>query len=343
MLMVRTKTRHGKKTDRPPARARRSAADAERLRAIRKAHGWSQQDLARKIGVKQPLVAAWEKGHGPSPRMYFALSRIVLDYESQQWLLKQAGADLQTIEVVADGLLKRRGASPIGKEIVRIMPISAGDLLYPARWAAHSVFRAHATLLMDGIEEPEGPELIVSREMMPPTTRLRYVTVRDNFMAPQFRRGDRLVIDYSETDPWNIQEGACVVAYRSARYAAPLAELQRKMEVENPEEADRRKRSGESPFDRVGLFAGWLRKQIEPDATGVAPLGAVKGSPPRTMLGFFSLEAPWLPTRVGILGIGPEHPADVPKMSDHLVLGRAVAWISRSDARSQGRDRASTR
>ena len=46
----------------------------EKLRAIRQAHGYSQEELARQLGVSFPTVNAWERGKSqPYPRHVHAI------------------------------------------------------------------------------------------------------------------------------------------------------------------------------------------------------------------------------------------------------------------------------
>lgn len=55
----------------PPA----ARSIGERIKQARKAHGFSQADLARRLGVSQPAVANWESGvHDPRRLMLAALA-----------------------------------------------------------------------------------------------------------------------------------------------------------------------------------------------------------------------------------------------------------------------------
>ena len=50
-----------------------------RIRAHRIMRGWSQGDLARRLGVSRPAVAQWESGRNrPSERHVAALRRLLL-------------------------------------------------------------------------------------------------------------------------------------------------------------------------------------------------------------------------------------------------------------------------
>jgi len=47
------------------------------LRAVRRARGWRQQELAKRLGVSQTLVSLWEKGQRPvPPRRWAQLRRL---------------------------------------------------------------------------------------------------------------------------------------------------------------------------------------------------------------------------------------------------------------------------
>ena len=41
----------------------------ENIAELRRAHGWSQSELAAKCGVAQPTVSGWENGKGMELRM----------------------------------------------------------------------------------------------------------------------------------------------------------------------------------------------------------------------------------------------------------------------------------
>lgn len=45
------------------------------IRIERKRKNWTQQDLARKAGIKQPVIARYEKGQDPSPKNLNAIAK----------------------------------------------------------------------------------------------------------------------------------------------------------------------------------------------------------------------------------------------------------------------------
>lgn len=298
---------------------------------MRTSQQWSQEQLAKALGVRQPLVSAWERGHLPSPRMYFKFSRLLINYKDQRWLAEKAGADLKTLENIADGLRKQRHEAPLPSEIVRILPmptIQGGDLQGKVR-------------LYIG---EEGPDLIISTAKVPHPYLTHYVQVRDSFMSPQFRPGNILVVDRSETDPWKLEEGSCLAVHRSAEYAEQQhwAEDRKRLEKElSKEEVDERRRRMSFPYHRVGLSVGWLHKDIQQghEVGGTRELDerAFGGFGPVGKLGFFSLEAPWIRE---MLSARQPHfpPGEVTDASGLVVLGRVIAWIdSGEELRSEGR------
>jgi transcriptional regulator with XRE-family HTH domain len=57
-------------------------ASAE-LRTLRKQHGWSQNELARRLGVSQTLVSLWEHGTRPIPAQWMPkLFELGLEFEA---------------------------------------------------------------------------------------------------------------------------------------------------------------------------------------------------------------------------------------------------------------------
>ena len=58
--------------------------DSERIKALRAKHGFTQQELADRIGVTQPSIAWWETGRG-RPTGASVLERlIVLEREAEE-------------------------------------------------------------------------------------------------------------------------------------------------------------------------------------------------------------------------------------------------------------------
>ena len=58
-------------------RARKGIGEHELARLIhtaRRAHGWTQDELGRRVGVDRGVVATWERGHRPGRH---ALARLV--------------------------------------------------------------------------------------------------------------------------------------------------------------------------------------------------------------------------------------------------------------------------
>ena len=55
----------------------------ERLRKLREARGWSQAEVARRAGITQPSVSAYERGRGLPFEMALRLCR-VFEIEAEQ-------------------------------------------------------------------------------------------------------------------------------------------------------------------------------------------------------------------------------------------------------------------
>ena len=67
---------------RPPA----DPITAKRLREVRERHGMTQKDVAKAIGVSQPLVQVWESGQS-APATVHLRSLAVLYGVTTDWLL----------------------------------------------------------------------------------------------------------------------------------------------------------------------------------------------------------------------------------------------------------------
>jgi len=233
--------------------------------------------------------------------MLLKFARLPIDKPDIEWLVTKAGAGVEILRDIANRFLEERRESV--HTTTRIFPLPK--------------------------IEKQTQDLVISEWVIPHPVTTFYVRVPDNFMVPQFRRGDRLFIDASETDPWELEEGTCVAVYRSPEHAVQQhwPERQKEFEESHPkEEVEERKRLMVFPYQHIGLFVGWLQGRIEADADG--------------KWGHFFLEAPWIRTSEMLSVRQPHHPIDakVIDASGLIVLGRVIAWLhSDRDTRSEPR------
>lgn len=99
-----------------------------RIKEARQARGWSQQDLAERIGVSQPTIVHWEQGtHTPRN---LALARLADALGvSRQWL--QGDSEAQAILASARSENYLKNASPIQNYLaspIQHVPIFSGTL-----------------------------------------------------------------------------------------------------------------------------------------------------------------------------------------------------------------------
>lgn len=148
----------------------------ERIREARKQRGFSQLDLARKIGVTQPAVANWESGvHDPRRLM---LVRIADALDVSAASLASGARSL----VEAD---KHPAAAYLRRPIQHTPVISFTDA---ARF----------------FENPEADPHIYAEDYIPVTAsaeRLFALIVEDEAIDLIFPRGTIVVVDYSDRRP----------------------------------------------------------------------------------------------------------------------------------------------
>jgi transcriptional regulator with XRE-family HTH domain len=256
-------------------------ADGLEIRRIRLENGWSQRNLASRLKVHQPLISAWEKGNVPSPRMYARLISLPLLYKEQLWAARKAGWDPQTVEALAHAYLKTRGAPVPQSDVVRIPPMPE--------------------------VEPEGPDLLISKEEVPDTPLVFYVRLRDetDLMRPLFSSGDILIIDTSEKDLREIEDGE-LVATTSVRYEFPVP-------VKGAVESGGQR--------KLIVLAGWLKKYDTPFGN-FADMKEFQGaeweSRPDVKSCMLQLAGSQKAMYIGVSGPEPDAPG---------LLGRIVAWI----------------
>jgi transcriptional regulator with XRE-family HTH domain len=283
-------------------------ADGKRLQQLRLSLHLNQKEFAKKLGVAQSLVSAWERGkrrgRRPSSGLLLKFAAFpTLDHDEVDWLIAKAGMDPETITFAAERHLNESSPPPKPGEVTSIKPLRKLESGLPDFLKKEQP---------DAEIESGGPDLPFWKKAVPNSATTKYITVRDHFMRPIYKPGDILLIDQSQRDPWKLDEGACVAVYLSAEYAAQQhwPEHREKIEQENPEEELERRRSMMNfPYERVGLTVGWLRKQIESD------------------YGWFFLEAPWLPVHKP-LPARQAHHGDAVLIADLQILGRVVAWIA---------------
>lgn len=99
-----------------------------RIKEARQARGWSQQDLAERVGVSQPTIVHWEQGtHTPRN---LALARLADTLGvSRQWLQEPPDAPIQSIQMPAQS--GHRSTRPIFTYLnapIHHVPVFSGPL-----------------------------------------------------------------------------------------------------------------------------------------------------------------------------------------------------------------------
>ena len=163
--------------------------DGPQFRAIRERMGsqWTQEVMARKLGVLQPVISAWEKGRAkPSARMCMKYANLPLDKSDIRWLFERAGAVSETIEQLADHVLQKRAEPAAVGETIRVPPLASA--------------------------EAAGRHLIFPTWLAPHPLATRYLRVEGDFDKPELRDGDVFLIDSSDTDVRTMSEGSFLAA-----------------------------------------------------------------------------------------------------------------------------------
>ncbi|MEM8772551.1 MAG: XRE family transcriptional regulator [Pseudomonadota bacterium] len=161
----------------------------ERIRSARKAKGFSQADLARRIGVSQPAIATWESGvHDPR--------RLVL--------AKLADALSTPLEWLAAGARSRQESDKHAAAAYLRRPLQHVPLI-----------SLSSAVLLAGEREPD-PHA-VAEDYIPVTageTHMFAVFADDPAIDLAFPSGSLVVIDYADRAP---QDGAYCLAVVSGK------------------------------------------------------------------------------------------------------------------------------
>ena len=148
----------------------------DRIKQARKAHGLSQADLARRLGVSQPAIANWESGIHDPRRLMLAKLADVLE-APLDWL---AAGDRSAVE--SD---KHAGAAYIRRPLQHVPVIS---------------FRAAALLAQDMTADPHA----MAEDYIPVTagsSKLFAVFLNDPAVNLAFLPDTLVVVDYSDRLP----------------------------------------------------------------------------------------------------------------------------------------------
>jgi len=278
-----------------------SSSTAYRLRHFREELGLNKNQLAEKLDVQPLAVLMWEKKEGgsiPRAETFIKLAKFALKrerFEDALWFLDQADVDTETVLEISRGMEANTPRRPARKgELVEVQPLreageDGGPLSFPLRLIAN-----------------------------PRST--RYVRSRDDFQ--QLRRGDILLIDESEKDLFALG-GSYVAIYRSPEgfFSEEDLEFRRKMlEGATRQQVEQLTEQGHSPFEHLGVYAGWLRVEV-------ATAGSTSRAP-AVVNAAFMVDAP---SRFGVLMsrmVAQQAGDKILVNGDLKVLGRVVAWIA---------------
>ena len=150
----------------------------ERIRYSRKAKGYSQADLARRVGVSQPAIANWETGLHDPRRLALAKLADVLD-TPLDWLSAGARSVTESDTHAAAAYLRRAN--------IHVPVIS---------------FENAGRFAFDGRSDPH----VMAEDYIPLTAnsdKMFAVFITDDAMNKTFVRDTLVVIDYSDRVPAN--------------------------------------------------------------------------------------------------------------------------------------------
>lgn len=156
----------------------------ERIRRARKERGWSQAELARRVGVSQPAIATWESGvHDPRQLMLAKVSEVL--GAPFDWLAAGARSSAET---------DRHGAAAYIRRPLRHVPVIAN--------------RSAALFAKD----PEADPHAMAEDYIPVTAgapKLFAIFLSDEAVDLAFPPGSLVVVNYGDRRP---QDGSFCLA-----------------------------------------------------------------------------------------------------------------------------------
>ncbi len=148
---------------------------SELVSKLRKDSGETQADFAKKLGVTQPMVSAWEIGaEDPSPTFCIRLGNLA-HYPDDVWFWQQAGLDEQEILRAAEKVLTERATARVVAGTIEVRCVEK---------------TAEGIKLLDRL-------FPVRAEFMPNPLSTVCLIVGENAATPGISAGDHIVLDES--------------------------------------------------------------------------------------------------------------------------------------------------
>ena len=227
----------------------RRSESAIRIKVLR--DSLSQSEFAKIVGVPQPKVSQCEAGDSPSISMFVLLGNYAWRQGrvgDAEWFWKNAGLDFEEMVSVAAAYFEKRNASA---ETVSV-PLMRGVV---------------------GQHEKDAEAYVrFSRSVIPHPDVTTFLRVPiQGFVLPLLAPRNVIVIDSFQTDPWEL-EGSLIAAY--APPGRVDAKLQKEFaKVNTKEEVNYRRSKGMHPFERTGLFVGFLQPSRIGDSLDLSIIG----------------------------------------------------------------------
>ena len=264
-----------------------------KIKALRSATGMNQVAFAKALGVARSLIAACESGSGnraPSTDLLVKLGNVAAEnqrYTDAEWFWRKAGVTLMI---------------PTALELLK-------QIEAPTTRGLMTSLHANAITAQD---QDKGRFLLFPSQLLPNPLASSYAIVADDALRPMFNKGDVLIVDESETNPWKMV-GRYIATLRHTAWERNVRALRQQLSDEEYA------RFLPSRPERLGLFVGWLHPTSR-DSDTVLEIEAPNS------LGGISRQAIAFETKP-IPGGSTTRKITSPEFA---VLGRVIAWIDAS-------------
>jgi transcriptional regulator with XRE-family HTH domain len=195
-----------KKRPQPASRKGNTAADwAKQIRALRAELGIGQRQFAEKLGVeRQATISDWECGRGskPSANLYVKMSQLAKSRAGRAWFWRQAGLGLAAVKQMLPEVRAQLKESRAG--LAETIPLVDLPHVHDSTPTEEAV-KQRLPLPADFVRDP-GHAVAIE--------------VPDDHLAPLFSSGDVLVLDRSELDLGNFEDGQLVAAEWTADFSS---------------------------------------------------------------------------------------------------------------------------
>ncbi len=317
---VKTSSEHAAKLAREEraieGKGRMRKEDGARIRELRNALQYRQEEFARLCGVARLSALAWETGKtSPAPRNWKEMAKLAGKAMPSMalWFWEKAGIERDDFQHLFPEFQKLARDSE--KRIQEKLESTPGDakLVPLVRASLHAEWRV-----------PPAPEqvedyLSLPRQLVLAESNLFAVHVSQEFIRSGFGLGDILLVDPSETDIQKLEGEQVLLSYSSNIRTKAMIAADILQSGHTPEY-----KYGRWPHIDDGIYVGWLNLYASKHETGFTPVCVDSA---RVVSGSLALVPLEFSVPVATLNAAGSGKPSIVKEEEVKLHGRVVGWF----------------